>query len=52
MKYRYQPLYEDPEYYGEDLDWSVVETSVPDDEINTHLIEEEDVYNPHATINS
>jgi hypothetical protein len=42
-------LYEDPDYYGEDVE---IDPSFEDQEINTHLTEEEDVYNPHATINS
>lgn len=39
MIYRYQPLYEDPEYYGEDVE---IDPDFEDPEINTHLIEEQD----------
>ena len=39
MIYRYQPLYEDPDYYGEDVE---LDPDFEDPEINTSLTEEED----------
>ena len=39
MTYRYQPLYEDPEYYG-------------DDEQEYYEEEQEDEYSPYGTSNS
>jgi hypothetical protein len=40
MTYRYQPLYEDPEYYGDE------EQEYYDDE------QEQDEYSPYGTSNS
>ena len=39
MTYRYQPLYEDPDYYG-------------DDEQEYYEEEQEDEYSPYGTTNS